>query len=185
MYILYINIPAQPGKSTQGGWVLHTGIFYGWMFDYGVYDASLCGPWISFQGAEPSEWPGTVVSWGGTLRFWNVAVLPKLFQCSCHGNWETLIWLKKFVYECAYMSAWEKDKHEAYVCITVTICSYLHPTNRACVCVCVCKGDWYLFYCILQFLWGLFHHCTVCAVEILSFLTSNVLMGDFYSMQQP
>lgn len=97
------------------------------MMDHCVDHQSVFRGWS--QASDPAQLcrGGALFAFGTSLCFQNC------FCDSCHGNWE--IRPKKFVYECAYMSAREKDKHEAYVCITFTICSYLHQTVHARVCV--------------------------------------------------
>lgn len=55
-----------------------------------------------------------------------------------------------------YERAREEDKHEAYVCITVTIFTYLQTTERVCMCVCMCVRA----SRTLTVKNGLFHHCT-------------------------
>lgn len=67
------------------------------------------------------------------------------------------------------------------MCITVTICSYLHPTNRACLCVCVCVKEIDIYFSAsCSFCEACFIIAQYVQWKFFLFLAANVLMGDFY-----
>jgi len=67
--------------------------------DHCVDCQSVFRGWSQASARAQSCRGGALVAFGMSLCFQNC------FYDSCHGNWETLIRPKKFVYECAYMSA--------------------------------------------------------------------------------